>query len=153
VATIKPLYFNDIKIGQKFTTSTYEFTKSNIIEFAKQFDPQPFHLNEDSGKASIFGGLVASGWHIGSATMRLIIGNEAPIAGGLISRGGEVKWLNPARPGDVIHVESEVIDKIPSKSNPNKGTVLIQSKTINQNNYVIQILVANLIAHNSSENS
>jgi acyl dehydratase len=138
-------YYDDIYISQKFISGSHTFTKTEIIEFAKQFDPQPFHLSEEGGENSIFGGLVASGWHIGSVTMRLIIGEGSPILGGIISRGGEVKWLNPIRPGDIISVESEVIKKTPSKSKPGQGTVIIEATTLNQSNKIIQILKANLV--------
>lgn len=150
-AAAEGLYFDDIIIGSRFLSGTHELTEEQIIAFAKQFDPQPFHIDKEAAKHSLFGGLVASGWHTGAITMRLIIGDGSPIAGGIISRGGEVSWLQPARAGDVLQVTSEVVEKTPSKSNPMRGNVVIKSETRNQQGEVIQILIAKLVVQRRAD--
>jgi acyl dehydratase len=139
------LFFDDLVIGQKFKSGTHQLNAAEITAFASRFDPQPFHLDEATAKQTLFGGLVASGWHTGAITMRLIIGDGSPIAGGIISKGGEISWLKPVHPGDILHVESEITEKIPSKSNPARGTAIIRSETINQYSEVVQVLKAILI--------
>src|SRR5260370_42451304 len=104
-----------------------------IKAFAAEFDPQPFHLDQDAARASLFGGLVASGWHTAALTMRLLVGGELRIAGGLIGLGAEeLRWPRPVRPGDVLRVESEVLSLRPSQSRADGGVVRGRSTTRNQ---------------------
>ncbi len=121
--------------------------ESAIKAFAAQFDPQPFHLDESAGRASIFGGLAASGWHTGAATMRLLVTGGLPFAGGLIGLGGEISWPRPTRPGDTLRVESEVIAISPSRSKPNQGVVTVRSVTLNQNEEEVQVLTSKLLMY------
>jgi acyl dehydratase len=93
---------------------------------------------------SLFAGLAASGWHTAAITMRLIVGMGA-LAGGVIGAGGEVTWPRPTRPGDVLRVESEVIDITPSRSKPDRGIVAVRNETLNQRDEVVQIMVAKLV--------
>ena len=116
-----------------------------MIAFASQFDPQPFHLDDEAAKATLFGGLAASGWHTAAITMRLLVGGGMPIAGGVVGVGGEISWPKPTRPGDVLRVESEVIEIKPSRSRPDRGMVTVRSETRNQREDIVQILVAMLI--------
>lgn len=139
-------YLDDIVVGQKFVSGSLTVDAADIKAFAAQFDPQPFHLDETAAKASLFGGLVASGWHTASMTMRLLVGGGAPLAGGLIGIGGELTWPRPTRPGDTLTVESEVLEARPSRSNPERGVVVIRSETRNQHGEPVQIATMRLVA-------
>src|SRR5262245_26731013 len=103
------LYLEDLHVGQQFRSETYTIDASEIKRFAAEFDPQPFHLDEAAAEASIFRGLSASGWHTAAVAMRLLVGS-VPVAGGLVGAGGEISWPRPTRPGDTVHVESEIIE-------------------------------------------
>jgi acyl dehydratase len=116
-----------------------------IKAFARQFDPQPFHLDEEKAKQSLFGGLVASGWHTAAVSMRLQVETGLPIAGGMIGIGGEMTWPQPTRPGDILKVVSEVEEVTPSRSRPDRGSVRMRSETRNQREEVVQILDAKLL--------
>jgi acyl dehydratase len=139
------LYLDDFQVGQRFVTRSYTLDADQIKAFAAQFDPQPFHLDEVAAKASLFGGLAASGWHTAAITMRLLVESGAPIAGGLVGVGGEISWPRPTRPGDVLSVASEVLAVIPSRSKPDRGTVTMRSETKNQRGEVVQRLTAKLV--------
>jgi acyl dehydratase len=139
------LYLDDLKVGQRFTSPTHAVDADEIKAFARQFDPQPFHLDEQSAKDTFFSGLAASGWHVAAITMKLLVGGGAPIAGGVIGAGAEIAWPRPTRPGDVLHVESEVVDITPSRSRPNRGIVSLRSETRNQRGEVAQVLTAKLV--------
>lgn len=104
------LYFEDFALGQRFLTGETRLETADIQAFARQFDPQPFHLDQEAATTSFFGELVASGWHTAALTMRLLVEQGLPIAGGVIGAGGEVKWPRAAKPGDVLSVHGEVID-------------------------------------------
>ena len=113
-----PLYLDDLQVGQRFTSKTHVVDAVQIKAFARQFDPQPFHLDDDAAKDSLFSGLVASGWHTAAITMRLLVERGLPLAGGVVGIGGELSWPRPTRPGDVLQVESEVLKIVPSRSRP-----------------------------------
>jgi acyl dehydratase len=139
------LYLEDLTVGQRFTTGTYVMEAAQIQAFASQYDPQPFHLSEEGGKASLFGGLAASGWHTAAVSMRLQVGSGPRLAGGVIGAGCEVTWPRPTRPGDVLHVESEVLEVRPSRSRPDRGILCLRSETLNQRGEIVQTMVANLV--------
>src|SRR4051812_46681465 len=101
-------FLDDLQVGQRFVSGTHLVDEDQITAFARQFDPQPFHLDDAAAKASLFGGLAASGWHTAAITMRLLVESGLPLEGGIIGAGGEVAWPRPTRPGDVLRVESEV---------------------------------------------
>jgi acyl dehydratase len=138
------LYLEDFYVGQRFTSATHVIDAAQIKAFAREFDPQPFHLDEEAAKATLFGGLVASGWHTASITMRLQVDSGLPIAGGMIGIGGEMNWPRPTLPGDVLRVVSEVAEVTPSRSRPDRGVVRMRSETRNQRDEVVQILDAKL---------
>jgi acyl dehydratase len=140
-----PLYLDDLRIGQRFTSGTYLMEESRIKAFAAEFDPQPFHLDEAAAQASVFKGLVASGWHTAAVAMRLLATGGLPIANGLIGFGGEIAWPQPTRPGDVVHIESEIIEIAPSRSKPQQAVVTIRSRMLNQNGDVVYMLSAKLL--------
>ncbi len=139
------LFLDDLFVGQRFTSGTHTIDEAQIKAFAMQFDPQPFHIDEAKAKDTLFGGLAASGWHTAAITMRLNVETGLPFAGGLIGAGGEIKWPAPTRPGDTLHVESEVVEIIPSRSKPDRGIAVVLSSTINQHGEVVQNLKAKLV--------
>jgi len=139
------LYFDDLHVGQRFTTGTYRLDEAQIKSFGLQFDPQPFHTDEHAAERTFFKGLAASGWHTAAITMRLNVESGPPLAGGFVGAGGEVSWPAPARPGDVLHVESEVVEVTPSRSRPERGTIVLLSRTINQRGDVVLVQKAKLV--------
>jgi acyl dehydratase len=139
------LYLEDFAVGQKFGSGRARVDAEAIKAFAAEFDPQPFHLDEEAAKGSFFRGLAASGWHTAALTMRLLVTGEFKPAGGVIGAGNEISWSRPVRPGDVLRVESEVLEVRPSKSRPEQGLVKMRSTTFNQKDEPVQVLVANLI--------
>src|SRR6266700_5664475 len=138
------LYLDDFHVGQRFTSGAHAIDAAQIKAFARQFDPQPFHLDEEAAKGTVFGGLVASGWHTAAVSMRLQVESGLPIAGGMIGIGGEMSWPRPTRPGDILTVVSEVEEVTPSRSRLDRGVVRIRSETRNQRDEVVQILMAKL---------
>jgi acyl dehydratase len=142
----KLLYLEDFYVGLRLSSDSHPLDAEQIKAFARQFDPQPFHLDEVAASNSLFGGLVASGWHTAAITMRLLTTMRPSIAGGLIGAGAELNWPTPARPGDVLRVECEVLEVRPSRSRPDRGLVLMRAETRNQRAETLQDLKAKLIA-------
>ncbi len=140
-----PLYLDDLKIGQRFVSASHELGEDEIKAFAANFDPQPFHLDSEAAKNTLFGGLAASGWHTAAITMKLLVTSGAPLAGGVIGAGGEIAWPRPTRPGDRLEVESEIVEITPSRSRPDRGMVTMRSETRNQRGEVVQTLTAKLV--------
>ncbi len=132
------LYLEDLAVGQRFTTASHALDAAQIKAFAAEFDPQPFHLDEAAARGTLFGGLAASGWHTAAISMRLLVLSGVPIAGGIIGGGGELSWPAPTRPGDVLRVETEVLEVTPSRSRPERGSVLMRNETRNQRGEVVQ---------------
>src|SRR5580700_950299 len=122
---MEKLYLEDLAIGQRFISETYVMEAARIKEFAAEFDPQPFHIDESVAEASVFKGLAASGWHTAGVAMRLLVIGGLPLANGIVGLGGEIAWPRPTRPGDVLHVESEIIEITPSRSKPQQGIVTV----------------------------
>jgi len=133
------LYLEDLAVGQRFESRVLQVDADAIKAYARKFDPQPFHLDEEAAKSTFFGGLAASGWHTASLTMRLIV-ESVPFAGGVIGSGGELSWPRPTRPGDRLRVVSEVLEITPSRSRPERGMVLMRSTTLNQNDEPVQVV-------------
>jgi acyl dehydratase len=134
-------YFEDLAVGQRYhSTAPVTVTAERIKSFAAEFDPQPFHLDEDAAKASFFGGLAASGWHTASMTMRLLVTSDLRPAGGTIGAGGEdLRWPRATRPGDVLRLEIEILELRPSRSRPELGVVKLRLTTLNQADQPVQI--------------
>jgi len=145
VSGTAPLYLEDLRVGQRFVSGTHRIDEEQIRAFAEQFDPQPFHLDAEAAKDTLFDGLVASGWHTAAVSMRLLVGGGLPIAGGIVGAGGEIAWPRPVRPGAVLHVESEILELRPSRSRPDRGVVTVRSETRDQLGEVVQVLVARLV--------
>ena len=112
--------------------------------YAREFDPQPFHLDEEAARKSLFGGLAASGWHTASLTMRLIV-ESVPLAGGVIGSGGELSWPRPTKPGDTLRVVTEVLEITPSRSRPDRGMITMRSTTLNQNDEAVQVFTPKVV--------
>ncbi len=146
IAHPPPAFLEDLSVGQRFASSSYELKAEEIKAFAGQFDPQPFHTDEAAARDTFFGGLAASGWHVAAVTMRLLVGDGAFLVDGLIGAGGEIAWPRPTRPGDILKVESEVIEINPSRSRPDRGMVTVRSETRNQRGEIVQVLTAKLVA-------
>ena len=144
------LYLDDLHVGQRFTSGTYLMEEARIKEFAAEFDPQPFHLDEAAAEASVFKGLAASGWHTAAVAMRLMVTGGLPLASGILGLGGEIAWPKPTRPGDVLHVESEIIEITPSRSKPHQGIVTMRSTMFNQNREAVYLLTAKLLVSRRS---
>jgi len=139
------LFLDDLHVGQRFSSGAHAIDEHQIKAFAGDFDPQPFHLDGDAAKNTIFGGLAASGWHTAAITMRLLVDGGAPIAGGIVGAGGEISWPKPTRPGDVLQVECEILEVTPSRSRPDRGMVTMRCETFNQRGETLQILTAKLV--------
>jgi acyl dehydratase len=127
------LYLEDLHVGQRFVSGTHHMDEERIKQFAREFDPQPFHLDEVAARASVFGGLAASGWHTAAVAMRLLVDGGLPLGNGIIGLGGDLAWPKPTRPDDTLHVESEILEIVPSRSKPNQAIVKVRSTTLNQN--------------------
>jgi acyl dehydratase len=139
-------YLEDFAVGQLYRSGRLTVDRERIKTFAAEFDPQPFHVDEDAARRSIFGGLAASGWHTAAMTMRLLVGSEFKPAGGIVGAGfDEFRWPAPVRPGDELHLEIEVLELRPSKSRPTQGLVKIRTTTKNQKGEAVQVSVGNLI--------
>ena len=138
------LYLEDLAPGQVFESGSHILTAAEIKEFAGRYDPQFFHLDEEAAKDSLFGGLAASGWNVASVSMRLMV-EASPIAGGLIGAGAEIAWPRPTRPGDTLRVVTEVVEVTPSRSRPERGMVLVRSKTLNQLDEIVQTMASRMV--------
>ena len=141
----RQLYLDDLHVGQRFAAGPVSVTAPEIVRFAREFDPQPFHLDDEAAKATLFEGLAASGWHTASLTMRMLTDGGIPIATGVIGIGGEIAWPKPVRPGDTLRVESEVLAIAPSRSKPNQAIVTIRSTTANQHGETVLVFTAKII--------
>ena len=147
------LYLEDLYVGQRFTSGTHYMDKERIKEFAREFDPQPFHLDEDAARTSVFGGLAASGWHTAAVAMRLLVESGLPFGNGIIGLGGELAWPKPTRPGDTLHVESEILEIMPSRSKPNQAIVRVRSVTLNQEGEPVHSFTSKCLVFRRSKES
>jgi acyl dehydratase len=139
-------YLEDYAVGQIFNSGRLRVDKEQIFAFARQFDPQPYHLDEAAALDSPFRGLAASGWHTAALTMRLLVESEFKPSGGILGVGfDELSWPRAVRPGDELHVRSEVLEVRPSKSRPDRGLIRVRTTTFNQNDEIVQIFTGNLL--------
>jgi acyl dehydratase len=140
-------YFEDFKVGDTFKGGSVDVTQDAIIAYAREFDPQPFHVDPEAATKSMFGELVASGWHTASMTMRLFATSEMRIVNGVIGGGLEaLNWPRPVRPGDRLSVRCEILETRPSKSRPDRGMLRVRVETVNQDGAVVQSFIGNLVA-------
>lgn len=140
------LYLEDFAVGQTFVSEKITVTEAAIIAFASEFDPQPFHTDPEAAKGTVFKGLAASGWHTAAMTMRLFVDSALKPAGGLLGAGVEaLDWPLPVRPGDTLHLESEVVSVRESRTKPTQGMVVVQAVTKNQHGEAVQIFRPKLV--------
>jgi acyl dehydratase len=147
-------YLEDFAVGQVFNTGRHRVDKEQIFAFARQFDPQSFHVDEEAARRSLFQGLAASGWHTAAMTMRLMVDGEFKPAGGILGVGfDDLSWPRPVRPGDELHAKSEVLDVRPSKSRPDRGMIRVRTTTLNQNDETVMIFTGNLLVQRRPANA
>src|SRR5437588_12374067 len=138
-------YFEDLKAGDRFKSGTYKVTEEQIVSFAREFDPQPFHLDPAVARQTMFKGLIASGWHTAAITMRLFV-QTLNFAEGAIGLGvDELRWPNAVRPGDVLQVETEIVDLRESRSKPSHGIVRLRNVATNQRGEIVQTMEASAL--------
>lgn len=143
-----PIYYDDLAVGQVFMSRAEAIGRNRIVTFAQEFDPQPQHLDEDAARGSMFGELVASGWHTAALTMRLQLDclmGRFP-GGSLGAQVEKLAWLRPVRPGDLLRARAEIMDLRPSRSRRDRGLVTIQTTTLNQRDEAVQVMTAAILA-------
>ena len=139
-------YFEDVQVGDVMRFGRYEVTRDEIVEYARQFDPQPFHLDEVAARESLFGGLIASGWHTGAMFIRMVAEHMTPQHATAGAMGfDDLKWTRPVRPGDVLSIESEIREKVELRSRPDRGLVKIESRVHDQRGAVVMTLTSLVI--------
>ena len=140
-------YLEDLQTGDRFGSEVLEVTEESIIAFARDFDPQPFHLDIAAAEKSVFNGLVASGWHTAAMSMKLFVTGGLRLAGGSVGLGvDELRWPRPVKPGDILRLETEILEVRPSQSKPDRGVIRIRNVTTNQHGQVVQTFVASVLA-------
>lgn len=141
------LFYEDLEVGSEETFGAYKVTKEEVVEFASKYDPQPFHMDEDLAKQSVFGGLCASGWHTCSMTMSLLV--EHMKGNGFAGMGSPgvdgIRWKTPVFPGDTLSVKGEVMEKRESQSRPNLGLVKSRYRAFNQKDELVMEMVTNVM--------
>lgn len=139
-------YLDDFEVGQQFSSASHLMDAKAIKHFAAEYDPQPFHTDDEAAKATLFQGLAASGWHTAAVTMRLLVESEFKPAGGIIGASlNELQWPRPVRAGDELSVETEVLEVRPSKSRPEQGMLKVRVTTYNQRHEPVQIYLGTLV--------
>jgi acyl dehydratase len=134
----KERYFEDYEVGESVEFGDYAVTEQEIVEFAKRYDPQPFHVDPAAGAKTIYGGLIASGWMTGSIMMRLLVDHFISPVASMGSPGiDEVRWHKPVRPGDRLRVRVTVHEKRRSESKPDRGVIRMSQEALNQNGEVV----------------
>jgi acyl dehydratase len=144
--TGRPLALEDFQVGQRMSFGPRVLTREEIIAFARDWDPQPFHLDEAAAARSPFGGLIASGWQTAALCMRLVVDG---LLAGSTSMGSpgldELKWLKPVRPGDALSVEVEILEVTPSRSKPDRGSVRLTYRCTNQKSETVMTMTARVL--------
>ena len=144
-------YFEDLKAGDRFKSATYPVSEEQIISFAREFDPQPFHLDRTVARATMFKDLIASGWHTAAISMRLFV-QTLNFAEGAIGLGvDEMRWPTAVKAKDLLQVETEIVDLRESRSKPTHGIVRIRNVTTNQRGEVVQTMMASALVLRRSD--
>jgi len=138
------LYLEDLRVGQRFECGQHALDAEQVKTFAREYDPQPFHMDEDAAKETFFNGLAASGWHVVCLAMRAIA-QHVPFAGGLIGGGAEITWPQATRPNDVLVFTSTVMEVTPSRSKPERGLALLRTEARNQKGELSLIFTAKCV--------
>jgi acyl dehydratase len=141
------LYLEDLAVGQRFISRTHQLDEEQVTAFARNFDPQPFHVDPVAARDSFFGHLVASGWHTASITMRLLVEGGLPLAGGIVGGGVEISWPQPTQPNALLRAESEILALTVARPKAPRGTVTVRCQTCDQTGAIVQVLKANLVVH------
>lgn len=145
------LYLDDLSVGQVFYSPEYYVSAEEIAEFSIKYDPQPFHIDDNLAKDSIFRGLAASGWHTVSITMNLLV-KSLPLAHGIIGKGVEkINWLRPTRPGDILRIKAKITEIDISPAKPDRALMSIHISTIGQDNKTRQELLGKLLIFKGSD--
>jgi acyl dehydratase len=136
-------YFEDFEPGQVVELGSHLVTEAEIVEFAERWDPQPFHVDPEAAAGSVFGGLIASGWHTCALWMRLYVETTLDGAASMGSPGiEELRWLAPVRPGDTLQGRLTVLETTPSARRPDRGTVRIRGEMVNQDGVVVMTMTS-----------
>ena len=147
-------YLEDVQVGQRFHSDSYLVTEEAMIAFAREFDPQPFHLEQAAAEASVFQGLAASGWHTAAIAMRLLMTGPVRFAGGAIGLGvDELRWPVAVRAGDTLRLATEIMEVRPSRSKPTHGIIRIRNVATNQNGETVLSYTANALVQRRPESS
>ena len=150
---MKERYFDDLKVGDRFESEPLSVTVKEVVEFAHKFDPQMFHLSRRRAERSIFKGLIASGWHTAAMSMRLFV-QTLNFAEGAIGLGvDELRWPNAVRPGDMLTVETEILELRSSRSRPGHGIIRLRNVTTNQRGEVVQTMLASAMVPRRGEDN
>ena len=137
------LFFEDFVPGQAYELGSRTVTEGEIVAFAREWDPQPFHVDPETARESVFGGLIASGWHTGAVWMRLYVHSLLGSAASMGSPGiEELRWLAPVRPGDTLSGRLTVLETTPSSSRPDRGTVRIRGELVNQDGVTVMAMIS-----------
>lgn len=143
-----PIYWDDLAVGQVFTSRAESIGRDRIVAFAEEFDPQPQHVDEAAARGSMFGELVASGWHTAALTMRLqcdaLLGRFP--GGGMGAQVDTLAWSRPVRPGDALRAQVEVLERRPSRSRADRGWLTLRTTTLNQRDEAVQVMTASVLA-------
>ncbi len=139
-----PVFLEDLSVGDEFRSGEYQLDEDQIVAFAREFDPQPFHTDGEAAQQTFFQGLAASGWHTAAITMKLLV-QSVPLGGGLIGAGGSLEWPRPTRPGDTLRAHCRVLEIKPSRSKPDRGIVTTETLTLNQHGETCQRLVTQMV--------
>ncbi len=134
----KQRWFEDYEAGEVIELGEYPVSEAEIIEFAKRYDPQPFHIDPEAARQSAYGGLIASGWHTGSIMMRMLVDGFVSEVASMGSPGlDELRWLAPVRPGDVLRGRIRILETRRSASKPDRGLVHLEQEALNQRDEVV----------------
>ncbi|MDF2384694.1 MaoC family dehydratase [Nostoc ellipsosporum NOK] len=138
------LYLDDMQVGATRSFGRYEVTREEVLDFARKYDPQPFHLSDEAAAETHFGRLAASGWHTCAMTMSMFVAEMAVHPQASLGAAGvdELRWLKPVHPGDVLRCESEILEVNPSRSRPDMGSMRTQTTTYNQHGEPVLRFVA-----------
>lgn len=140
------LFFEDLRLGDTFNTAEHTVTAEEIIAFGRQFDPQPFHTDAEAARSTLFGRLVASGWHTAALSMGLMVRGEMHLDGGVIGQGVDgLRWPRPVLPGDRLRVVMEIAELNPEPSRTGRGKIKLHCRTVNQDGRTVQEMTASLL--------
>lgn len=142
----RAVYFEDLHVGMRFVSEPEDVTEEEIIAFSRVNDPQYFHVDPEAARASLFGGLIASGWQTASGTLRHVLSRSGmTFVGGCIGVDTKISWKKPVRAGDRLHVEFEITTLHASRSRPDWGLVGFSSRTVDAGGVIVQTIEAHML--------